>query len=75
VPPVRLGGDAQIDARLLAPEQVGSDRNEALFSQFVAGLADIGVHPNSSCRTTTAGAGNAFGRAIRLRRRRLCLLW
>jgi hypothetical protein len=43
--PVGLGGDAEIDARLLTPEQVGRDRDEALFGQLVASLADIGVHP------------------------------
>jgi hypothetical protein len=42
--PIGLGGDAEVDARLLTPEQVGRDRNEALFRQFVAGLADVGVH-------------------------------
>jgi hypothetical protein len=62
--PVGLGVDAEIDARLLTPEQVGRDRNKALFGQLVASLADIGVTPNSSCKTTTAGACNAFGRAI-----------
>ena len=43
--PVGLGSDAEVDARLLTPEEVGRDRDEALFGQFVAGLADIGVHP------------------------------
>src|SRR5580700_1415462 len=43
--PVGLRGNIQVDARLLPPEQVRRDRNEALFRQLVAGLADVGVHP------------------------------
>src|SRR4029077_52360 len=42
--PVDLGGDAEVDARLLTPEQVGRNRNIALIGQFVAGLAYVGVH-------------------------------
>jgi hypothetical protein len=41
--PVGLGGDAEVDARFLTPEQIGRDRNEALFGEFVASLADVGV--------------------------------
>ena len=34
--PVGLGGDVQIDARLLPPVQIWSDREVALFRQFIA---------------------------------------
>jgi hypothetical protein len=43
--PVSLQGDAEIDARLLAPEQIGRDRDKALLCQFTAGLANVGVDP------------------------------
>jgi len=43
--PVGLGGDIQFDARLLPPEEVWRDRKESLFCKLVAGLADVGVHP------------------------------
>src|ERR1700732_3851761 len=43
--PVGLGGDVQVDAWLPPPEQVWRDRKEALFRQFVAVLANVGVHP------------------------------
>src|SRR4029077_7169622 len=43
--PVGLGGNIKVDAGLLPPEQVGRYRKEASFRQFVAGLADVGVHP------------------------------
>src|ERR1700690_1667138 len=42
--PVGFGGDVQVDARFLPPEQVWRDRKEALFRQFVAVLANVGVH-------------------------------
>jgi hypothetical protein len=42
--PVNLGSHVKIDARLLPPEQVRRDREEALFRQFVAGFADVSVH-------------------------------
>src|SRR6266852_5254466 len=42
--PVGLGGNIKVDARLLPPEQVWRDRKEALFRQFVAVLANVGVH-------------------------------
>src|SRR4029077_20617918 len=38
--PVGLGGNIEVDARLLPPEQVWRDRKEALLRQFVAVLAD-----------------------------------
>src|SRR5260370_5756082 len=43
--PVSLGGNVKVNSRLLPPEQVWRNRKEALFCQFVAGLADVGVHP------------------------------
>src|SRR5580698_10959767 len=45
VVPVGLGGDVQVDARLLPPVEVRSDRNVTLFRQFVAVLANISVYP------------------------------
>src|ERR1700722_18165590 len=44
VVPVGLGGDVQVDARLLPPVEVRSDRKVTLFRQFIAVLADVGVH-------------------------------
>ena len=43
--PGRLEGDAEVDARLLAPEKVGGNGNETLFGRLIASLADIGAHP------------------------------
>src|SRR3984885_163114 len=43
--PVILRRDAKVNARLLTPEQVWRDRKETLFRQFVAGFANVGVHP------------------------------
>src|SRR5271156_6994168 len=43
--PVSLGGDVQVDAWLLPPVQVWSEREVALFRQFIAVLANVGVHP------------------------------
>src|SRR6266852_8037542 len=54
--PVGLGGDIQIDARLLPPEQVWRDRKEALFRQFVAGLADVGVHSEQLLQNDNGGS-------------------
>ena len=62
--PVGLGGDAKVDTRLLTPEQVGRDRNQALFRQFIAGLANVGVHPEQLLQNDNGGSGKAFGRAI-----------
>ena len=42
--PVGFGRDVQVDARLLPPVQVWSDREVALFRQFIAVLANVGVH-------------------------------
>src|SRR5258706_1207075 len=43
--PVRFGTNAEVDARLLPPEQIRSYSDEALFSQFVAGCTDVRVDP------------------------------
>src|SRR5271170_7000921 len=43
--PVGLGGDVQVEARLLPPVQVWSDREVTLFRQFIAVLTNVGVHP------------------------------
>src|SRR5579863_7638765 len=42
--PVGFGGDVQVDARLLPPVQVWSDREVTLFRQFITVLANVGVH-------------------------------
>src|SRR5271169_2839719 len=42
--PVGFGSDVQVDARLLPPVQVWSDREVALFRQFITVLANVGVH-------------------------------
>src|ERR1700732_4934223 len=54
--PVGLGGDAEVDARLLTPEQIGRDRNKALFGQFVAGLADVRVPPEHLVKNDDGGS-------------------
>src|SRR5271167_2470734 len=48
--PVGLGGNVQVDARLLPPVQVWSDREVTLFRQFITVLANVGVHTNSRSR-------------------------
>jgi hypothetical protein len=62
--PVGLGGDAKVDAGLLTPEQVWRDRNEALFRQFVAGLANVGVDSEQLLQNDNGRSRNVFGRAI-----------
>src|SRR5271170_4641701 len=42
--PVSLGGDVQVDARLLTPVQVWSEREVTLFRQFIAVLPNVGIH-------------------------------
>src|SRR5580658_3649858 len=54
--PVGLGGDVQIDAWLLPPVQVWSEREVTLFGQFIAVLSNVGVHSeqllqNDNCRS------------------------
>src|ERR1700678_570514 len=43
--PVGLEGDVQVDAWLLPPVQVWSEREVTLFRQFIAVFANVGVHP------------------------------
>ena len=45
VAPVGLGSDAEVDALLLTPEEVGRHRDEAQLREDIAVLADIGVDP------------------------------
>src|SRR6202451_4063900 len=45
VVPVGLGGDVQVDAWLLPPVQVWSERDVTLFRQLIAVPANVGVHP------------------------------
>src|SRR5271154_3819953 len=54
--PVGLGGDVQVDARLLTPEQVRSDRKVTLFRQFIAVLANVGVHPEQFLQNDHGGS-------------------
>src|SRR5579863_10210894 len=54
--PVGFGGDVQIDARLLPPVQVWSDRVVTLFRQFVAVLANIGVHSEQFLQNDNGGS-------------------
>ena len=53
--PVRLRVDAKVNARLLSPEQIRRDRDKALLGQFVAGLADVGVHPEDLVQNDDCG--------------------
>src|SRR5260370_14971762 len=54
--PVGLGGDIQVNARLLPPEQVWRNRKEALFCQLVAGLANVGVYPEQLLQNNDGGS-------------------
>src|SRR5260370_5575925 len=60
VMPIGLGDDAKVDTRLLTPEQVGRDRNEASFGQFVAGLTDVGGHTEHILRNDDGGGGHGL---------------
>src|SRR5208282_516029 len=54
--PVSLGDNIKVDARLLTPEQVWRDCDEALFGQFIAGLANVGVHPEQLLQNDHGGS-------------------
>src|SRR5271156_711221 len=54
--PVGLGGNTKVDARLLPPEEVWRDRKETLFRKFVAGFADVGVHPEQFLQNDNGGS-------------------
>src|ERR1700733_10190011 len=56
VVPVGLGGDIQVDARLLPPVEVRSDREVTLFRQFIAVLADVGVHTGQFLQNNDGGS-------------------
>src|SRR3984885_8139832 len=56
VVPVGLGGDVQVDARLLPPVEVRSDREVTLFRQFIAVLADVGVHTEQFLQNDNGGS-------------------
>src|SRR6476659_8138646 len=53
--PFDLGSNTDVDARLLPPEQVGCHSKEALFCQFVAVPADVGVHPEHLLQNDNGG--------------------
>src|SRR5580693_8383614 len=55
VVPIGLGGDVQVDARLLPPVQVWSDREVTLFRQFIAVLANVGVHTEQFLQNNDGG--------------------
>src|SRR6266481_215730 len=54
--PVSLGGNVKVNSRLLPPEQVWRNRKEALFRQFVAGLANVGVYPEQLLQNNDGGS-------------------
>src|SRR5580658_6784972 len=56
VVPVGLGGDVQVDARLLPPVQVWSDREVTLFRQFIAVPANVGVHTEQFLQNNDGGS-------------------
>src|ERR1700722_9964276 len=53
--PVGLGGDVQVDAWLLPPVQAWSEREVTLFRQFIAVLANVGVHPEQFLQNDNGG--------------------
>ncbi len=74
--PVGLGGDTKVNARLLPPEQVGRDRKETLFCQFVAGLADVGVDPEQLLQNNDGGSRQGLRSCdIGVKRAVLACLW
>src|SRR5579863_3769949 len=56
VVPVGLGGDVQVDAWLLPPVQVWSERDVTLFRQFIAVPANVGVHPEQLLQNDDGGS-------------------
>src|ERR1700722_15978555 len=56
VVPVGLGGDVQVDARFLPPVEVRSDRKVTLCRQFIAVLADVGVHTEQFLQNNDGGS-------------------
>src|SRR5580693_6956347 len=58
--PVGFGGDVQVDAWLLPPVQVWSDREVTLFRQFIAVLANVGVHTEQFLQNDNGGSWQSF---------------
>jgi len=54
--PVGVRVDAEVDARLLTPKQVGRDGNKSLRGEFVAGLADVGVNAEQLLQNDDSGS-------------------
>src|SRR5580698_4035690 len=54
--PVGFGGDVQVDAWLLPPVQVWSDREVTLFRQFIAVFANVSVHPEQFLQNDNGGS-------------------
>jgi hypothetical protein len=51
-----LGGDVQVDARLLPPVQVWSDREVALSGQLIAVFANVCVHTKQFLQNNNGGS-------------------
>src|SRR5277367_625062 len=60
VVPVGLGGDVQVDAWLLPPVQVWSECEVTLFRQFIAVLANVGVHPEQFLQNDNGRSRQSF---------------
>src|SRR5271154_7559153 len=60
VVPVGLGGDVQVDAWLLPPVQVWSECEVTLLRQFVAVLANVGVHPEQLLQNHDSRSRQSF---------------
>jgi hypothetical protein len=58
--PVSFGGDVQVDVRLLPPVQVWSDLEIALFRQFIAVLANVGVHTEQFLQNDNSRSGRGL---------------
>src|SRR5271156_4807340 len=61
VVPVGLGGNVQVDAGLLPPVQVWSDREVTLLRQFVAVLANVGVHTKQLLQNNDGRSRHSLG--------------
>src|SRR5579862_2843626 len=58
--PVSLRRDAEVNARLLTPEQVWRDRKETLFRQFVAGFPNVGIDSEQLLQNYNSGSRRGF---------------
>src|ERR1700683_5316834 len=54
--PIGLGSDVPVDARPLPPEQVRSNRDVTLFRQFIAVLANVGIHTEQFLQNDNGGS-------------------